>query len=189
MEHSFVARTPAAGLLFAFALLEAWGGTGKTKCFVTRVTFMESHAQRCTETGYRNHHQSTQLTHAASHLFLTCLYTCSGPDRPACGSVPSRHSAQLASSSFFPVAASRKAFDQLVKSTPLWPATAHLSQSAAWVGSHGSSSATTRRCLLGRGSTMSREFPEPPRPPRSGGRQGQQWRLVRSTYRNLPLSG
>ena len=185
MEHSFVARTPAAGLLFAFALLEAWGGTGKTKCFVTRVTFMhfQSHAQRCTETGI-----IISPTHAASHLFLTCLYTCSGPDRPACGSVPSRHSAQLASSSFFPVAASRKAFDQLVKSTPLWPATA-LSQSAAWVGSHRSSSATTRRCLLGRCSTMSREFPEPPRPPRSGGRQGQQWRLVRSTYRNLPLSG
>ena len=49
----FRCQDPAAGLLFAFALLEAWGGTGKTKCFVTRVTFMhfQSHAQRCTETG------------------------------------------------------------------------------------------------------------------------------------------
>ena len=127
----FRCQDPCRRAPFRFCAFGSMGGNWEDEVFRHARHFHALSVARTAVHGNRNHHQ---LTHAASHLFLTCLYTCSGPDRPACGSVPSRHSAQLASSSFFPVAASRKAFDQLVKSTPLWPATA-LSQSAAWVGS------------------------------------------------------
>ena len=77
----FRCQDPCRRAPFRFCAFGSMGGNWEDEVFRHARHFHALSVARTAVHGNRNHHQSSQLTHAASHLFLTCLYTCSGPDR------------------------------------------------------------------------------------------------------------
>ena len=75
----FRCQDPCRRAPFRFCAFGSMGGNWEDEVFRHARHFHALSVARTAVHGNRNHHQSTQLTHAASHLFLTCLYTCSGP--------------------------------------------------------------------------------------------------------------